>query len=49
MYDLIECYGFDTSRHSDTSRHLNLDALPLELRHVVHKYVLAVKKPKLVK
>ena len=46
MYDLIECYGFDTSR---PSRHLNLEALPLELRHVVHKYVLAVKKPKLVK
>ena len=50
LYDLIKCYGFDTSRHSDTSRHLaNLEALPLELRHVVHKYVLAVKKPKLVK
>ena len=49
MYDLIKCYGFDTSRHSDTSRHLaNFEALPLELRHVVHKYVLAVKKPKLV-
>ena len=46
MYDLIECYGFDMSR---PSRHLNLEALPLELRHVVHKYVQAVKKLKLVK
>ena len=47
MYDLIKCYGLDI----DKSRHLNLDALPLELKHVVHKYVLAVKKkkPKLVK
>ena len=42
IYDLIKCYGLDIEK----SRHLNLDALPLELRHVLHKYALAVRKNK---
>ena len=41
MYDLIKCYGLDMI---DKSRCLNLDACPLELRHVLHKYALAVRK-----
>ena len=40
MHDLIKCYGLDI----DKSRHLILDALPWELRNVLHNYALAVRK-----
>ena len=40
MHELIKCYGLDI----DKSRNVNLDALPLELRHVLYKYALAVRQ-----
>ena len=41
MHDLIKCYGLDI----DKSRHVNLDSMHLELRHVLQQYALAVRKP----
>ena len=39
MFDLMKCYGV----HLEKSGQVDIDALPLELRHVLHKYALAVK------
>ena len=39
MFDLMKCYGV----HLQKSRQVDIDTLPLELRHVLHKYALAVK------
>ena len=39
MFDLIRCYGVKIEK----SRHLDIDTLPLELKHVLHKFALAVR------